>query len=100
MVVDALDECSEANGTRVKLLAALRSLGMTVNLLVTSCITTSLEQDLRGAQRLTIRADAEDVRKFIEHQIPFEPRLSRHVKRSKTLQAEIVKSVNTKIDGV
>jgi len=76
IIVDALDECPEVNGTRVKLLKALRSLGRSVNLMVTSRDLSSIEQQFRGAQRLRIRADNGDIAKYIENQLDLHPHLS------------------------
>jgi hypothetical protein len=75
IVVDALDECSESNGSRVKLLRALRSLTGPVNLMVTSRDLPSIEQHFREALRLHIRATDEDVTKFIQSQLADYPNL-------------------------
>jgi hypothetical protein len=66
IVVDALDECSESNGSQMKLLKALRSLTEPVNLMVTSRDLPSIEQHFREAHRLYIRATDEDVTKYVQ----------------------------------
>jgi hypothetical protein len=75
IVVDALDECSESNGSRAKLLRALRSLTGPVNLMVTSRDLPSIEQYFRQAQHLRICPTDEDVTKFIQSQLADYPNL-------------------------
>jgi len=100
ILVDALDECSEVDGTRIKLLSALRSLANTVNLLVTSRDLASIAQDFHGTKRLDIRASDHDVRRYIEGRIPRESRLARHVDGHQTLQEELVKKVIENVRGM
>jgi hypothetical protein len=69
IVVDALDECTESNGSRIKLLKALRSLAGPVNLMVTSRDLPSIEQHLPEAQHLHIRATDDDVAKYVQSQL-------------------------------
>jgi hypothetical protein len=69
IVIDALDECSETNGSRMKLLKALRSLAAPVNLMVTSRDLPSIEQHFHKAHRLFIRATDEDVTKYVQSQL-------------------------------
>jgi len=79
IVVDALDECPEVDGTRARLLAALQTLQGTFNLLVTSRDLASIAEDFCETKRLDIYASDDDVRKFIQNRIPREPRLARHI---------------------
>jgi hypothetical protein len=100
IIVDALDESSEADGTRGKLLTVLRSLGSTVSLLVTSRTHASIEEAFYGTQRLEIRARDQDVRRYIEGRIPQASRLSIHVRGDQALQEEIVTGIIQKVDGM
>jgi hypothetical protein len=75
IVVDALDECSETNGSRMKLVQALRSLTGPINLMVTSRDLPSIEQHFRDAQRLHIHATGEDVMKYVQSQLDHYPGL-------------------------
>jgi hypothetical protein len=75
IIVDALDECSESNGSRVNLLRGLRSLTGPVNLMVTSRDLASIEQHFLDARRLYIRATDEDVTNFIQSQLDDYPGL-------------------------
>ena len=93
IIVDALDECPEVNGTRVKLLKALRSLAGSVNLMVTSRDLTSIEQQLLDAPRLRIRADDGDMTKYIESQLDYHPHLAK-------IRANITKKILTKARGM
>jgi hypothetical protein len=95
VVVDALDECSADNGTRAELLRRIRSLGKTVNLMVTSRDLLSIAGDFEGAKRLYIQAKDGDVRRYIEGRVARSPR--RHLK---TLQESIVNKIVENIRGM
>jgi ATP/maltotriose-dependent transcriptional regulator MalT len=94
IVVDALDECCEEDGTRAKLLRLLRSLPANVNLMVTSRNLTSIARDFGGTDRLDIRATDDDVRTYIESRLVLAPR------RIKNLQEDIVREIVGNVDGM
>jgi hypothetical protein len=98
VVVDALDECSDT--TRAELLTALRSLANPINLLVTSRDLASIAQEFRGTKHLDIRANDQDVRRYIEGRIPCAPFLKIHVDKDATLQEEILKAITENVDGM
>jgi len=100
IVVDALDECLDVDGTRGKLLTALRSLGRSVSLLVTSRDIASIAQEFEGSKCLEIRASEQDVRRYIEGRIPHESRLVKHVNGDQALQEEIVKKITENVKGM
>jgi len=100
IVADALDECPEDNGTRGDLLTELRSLVAAVNLLFTSRYLTSIERDFQGTKRLDIRANDDDIRRYIEVRIQREHRLARHVRADPTLQESIVNTIVGNAEGM
>jgi hypothetical protein len=75
IIVDALDECAESNGSRIKLLKALRSLPRLVNLMVTSRDLPSIEEQFPDARRLRIRASDNDVANYVQSQLVDYPSL-------------------------
>jgi hypothetical protein len=90
IIVDALDECSEADGTRADLVETLRSLrAENVNLMVTSRDIPSIDlvHDFKDAKRLDIQARDEDVRAYVGSHI------SRHRFASNLKQAIVDKIV-------
>ena len=91
IVVDALDECREEDGTRARLLKALRSLAGNVNLMVTSRDLPSIARDFEGKKRLTIRARDEDVTMYIRGRITLGPRHLRNLEG--TIVNKIVENV-------
>jgi len=92
IVVDALDECPESRGTRADLSKVLRSLPRNVNLMVTSRDLSSIARSFHETKRLDIRADDQDVRKYLESRISSVPR--RHLKALQdTIVNEIIKNV-------
>ena len=76
LVVDALDECANT-GSLVKLLRVLRSLRGPTNLMVTSRQLPFIEQYFRNTMRQEIRADDDDVRKYVENLLFDYPELER-----------------------
>ena len=98
VVVDALDESSEVDGTRANLLNTLRSLG--VSLLVTSRDLDSITRDFHGTKRLDIKASEQDLRTYIESQIALKPRLATHVKNDPTLREKIGTKIIEKVEGM
>ena len=93
VVVDALDECLEDN--RSDLLTALRSLGNTVNLMVTSRDLSSIAKYFPRTKRLDIYATNEDVQRYIEGRIT---RTSRQ--HLKSLQEIIVNKIVENVKGM
>jgi hypothetical protein len=57
IIVDALDECSEIDKNRAKLLTVLQSFASIVNVLVTSRDLSSIVRDFRATKRLDIHAN-------------------------------------------
>jgi len=94
IVIDALDECREDNATRAEFLQVLRSLPGNVNLMVTSRELPSIARDFRGKKRLTIRANDEDVKRYVRGRIALAPR---HLQG---LQETIVNKVVEKVQGM
>ncbi|EGN97635.1 hypothetical protein SERLA73DRAFT_30543, partial [Serpula lacrymans var. lacrymans S7.3] len=64
IVVDALDEVANYNGSQFELLSKLRSLGS--NLLVTSRYIKSIANTIDNDHRMYIHAQQDDMRKYIE----------------------------------
>ena len=78
VIVDALDECREDNGSQGKLVKLLRTLDGKVNLLVTSRNLPSITQDFEATKHVYIRAKDDDIRKYVEGRVALGPR---HLKR-------------------
>jgi Cdc6-like AAA superfamily ATPase len=97
IVVDALDECQRE--TRHQLLSKLFALQKEadVRLLATSRFVLDVEDALRPAIRLEVKASNEDVRQFVVGQIF---RLLPDVQRSKALQNLVQERVVEAADGM
>jgi hypothetical protein len=100
IVVDALDECNETNGTRSRLIAELLSLPPTAYLLVTSRHVLSIEDTLNQSSRLEIRASDTDVRIYLENRIQEKSRLKRHVQADPSLRNPIIDTIVEKVQGM
>jgi hypothetical protein len=75
IIIDALDECLEIDGTRDAFLAEVRQLLPTACLLVTSRHIATIENDFQDAARIEIRARDGDMRAYIDARIQKEKRL-------------------------
>jgi hypothetical protein len=74
-VVDALDECSESDGTRQEFLAEARKLPLSASLLVTSRPLATIERDFGNEGLLEISASKADVRSYVDSRLLKERRL-------------------------
>jgi Cdc6-like AAA superfamily ATPase len=97
IVVDALDECQRE--TRRQLLSKLLALQKEadVRLIATSRFVPDVEDALRPAIRLEVKASNEDVKQFVVGQIS---RLPRCVQRNKALQDLVQERVVEAVDGM
>jgi hypothetical protein len=93
IVVDALDECSDKYGSRSTVLRELRRLFPKLSLMVTSRPLDDLRSQFSNGPHLNIEASDSDMKKYIQHRIREEGRLSRHVARDPGLEATIIREV-------
>jgi hypothetical protein len=100
IIIDALDECSENNGTRKGFLTEIQKLEHTVHLLVTSRDIPSIEHEFQNASRLRIQPTNTDIRKYLECRIASEPQLERHCKKDLNLRALIIDSLVSEAKGM
>ncbi|PVH90781.1 hypothetical protein DM02DRAFT_411112 [Periconia macrospinosa] len=99
IVVDALDECQDSDGTRRQFLAKLRELqaGQDVRLMATSRFISEIDAEFKTAVRLEIRASDEDVRRFVVGQMC---RLPRCVQQDPALQNMVEEKIAESVDGI
>jgi len=99
IVVDALDECQDSDGTRRQFLAQLQVLqvGSDLRLMITSRFIPDLVNRLREALTLEVRANNEDVRRFIAGQFY---RLPNCIQRDTALQDIVQDKVTEAVDGM
>ncbi|KAI9770214.1 MAG: hypothetical protein M1839_003242 [Geoglossum umbratile] len=100
IIIDALDECLESNGTRDSFLAEIKKLQPSVRLLVTSRYIPTIEYEFEKAARVEIRASDEDVRRYLEGRIERERRSVRHVRADLALQKTIIDTIVEKAKGM
>lgn len=100
IVVDALDECAESEEAALNFVSNILNLGKSVRLLCTSRFSTTLDTFFKQATRMEISARAEDVRMFIETQIPRQSRLSKHVRADPKLKDDIIEAIVDQSQGM
>jgi DNA-binding transcriptional regulator YdaS (Cro superfamily) len=98
IIVDAIDEYTEAH--RRILLEYLAVMGPTVNLMITSRPHISPESCLRNLSLVEIRANEDDVRRYVDAQISLSSRLSKHVQNRPDLREEIHSKITRSVDGM
>ncbi|KAL4933770.1 uncharacterized protein BDV17DRAFT_67832 [Aspergillus undulatus] len=96
IVIDALDEC-EDNTTRKRLLAELLELQQISNIRLMLTFRPHIELNLRNAAQLPVRADEQDVQRYLTGQLGC---LSRVVERDQTLQHDILGRIPKAADGI
>jgi hypothetical protein len=98
VVMDALDECTDQDGTRSQLIEKLRELQMRTNvrLLSTSRFIPEITEKFRlDPMLLEVRASEEDVKRFVAGQIPRLPRcIRRDDELTRAVQSKIVKAID------
>lgn len=99
IIVDALDECTDSDGTRSKLLTILRDLQTKTDmrLMVTSRFVARIEQSFQGSLMLEIRASEADVKRYVAGQLH---RFPMCVQRDPELQAETQDGIVLAVDGM
>ena len=108
LMVDALDECAEVDGERntkrhlfVNELKQLQSsTDRSLHLLITSRPLPDIEQDLRDALKLEIRASNDDITAYVKWKISHSRKLTRYTDEDSTLEQEITDSLLEKCHDV
>ena len=102
ILVDAMDECSESNGTRNTVLTTLENLlsSPSTRIILTSRHITDIETYFPDVVYLEIRASDVDIRKYLETRIPKESRLARRMSKDVTLQEPDVSTTINKAEGM
>jgi hypothetical protein len=99
IVIDALDECSDQDSTRSRLIEILRDLQAKTNirLLFTSRFIPEIKKIFRSDPTLEVRASKEDVKRYVAGQIP---RLPNCIRRDDELTRAIESKISEAIDGM
>ncbi|KAF2732165.1 hypothetical protein EJ04DRAFT_343492 [Polyplosphaeria fusca] len=99
IVVDALDECRNDDGTRRQFLAHMQTLQnkADVRLLATSRFLPDIVDKFKTAMRLEIRASDEDVRRFVAGQVH---RLPNCIQRKQELQILVQDKIVESVGGM
>jgi hypothetical protein len=101
IIVDALDECSEDNDSRYKLLAELQNLPM-ARIFITSRPHITEVRDFRFdvMSELEIRASDDDIRKYTLERISTQSRIRRFVEKDDNLNDEIANTIARTSNGM
>ena len=99
LVIDALDECRDNDGTRSQLLARLKDLqiGQDVRIMATARFIPEIEAEFQAEMNLEIRASDDDVRRYVAGQTH---RLHRCIQRDPALQAMMEDKLVEAVDGM
>jgi hypothetical protein len=99
IVVDALDECADRDGTQSRLIDELQNLQAKVDLrlLFTSRFIPDIVLKFRSNPVLEVRAREDDVGRFIAGQIP---RLPKCIQRDEELRNTIQTRISQAVDGM
>ncbi|KAL8918574.1 MAG: hypothetical protein Q9172_005364 [Xanthocarpia lactea] len=98
LVIDALDECLEQ--ARSRLILHLKAFSPRIRLLVTTRFIDGILGEFRNDTRLEIRANPEDLRRYIRLRIEGSSRLARQLQGMTALAHEICDGIIAKADGM
>lgn len=99
IIIDALDECTDSDGTRSDLLTILQNLQtkIDISLMATSRFDARIEHSFQGSPMLEVRACDSDVKRFVAGHLR---RLPKCVQRGPELRAEIQDRIVQAVDGM
>ena len=103
IVIDALDESEEVDGTRTDLMSCLAELQAAsggLHILITSRPKQVVFDYFPGAGLLEISALDSDVQTYINERIKTERRLQRYLKQLPDLKAKILQTISSKCQGM
>jgi hypothetical protein len=98
IVIDALDECPEADQARQSLLEEIGKLDR-VSVLVTSR-NVPIQSELRSATRLDVRANDLDIIKYLEERMSMSDRIKKFAEKDSTLLDTIKHAILEKAKGM
>ena len=100
IVVDALDECTEEDNAREKLISVIQQLGPNVRILCTSRPLMSFEGSFGKFTRLEVQANDHDVQLFLRQRIEQEARLRTHTQSKPSLVDLITNTIVAEVKGM
>ena len=100
IIIDGLDECSEANSTRSSFLAGINDIRPLICTFFTSRYLPSIERELPGATRLQVEAKDEDIRRYLTQRLQKWEFLKRHLDKDPGLRESIIGSIISKARGM
>ncbi|MCJ1331727.1 hypothetical protein MMC10_008419 [Thelotrema lepadinum] len=103
IVIDALDESEEADGTRDKLMSHLVELqahNAGLRILITSRPKQVASAHFPNAALLELSANQLDIHTYISERLKTETTLQRHFEATPELEPKILKTVNSKCQGM
>jgi hypothetical protein len=100
IVLDALDEGPEDEGTQNNLVSNLRNLGGAVRLLVTSRDLPPIARLMAGVPQLPIQARDDDIERYIESQLSTTPRLWRLLEDNSELRKLLFPTLRSSCSGM
>ena len=100
IVIDALDECHDVDGTRSMLLKDLRQLLPGIQFLCTSRYLSDIDHQLEDYSRLELRANEADIRLYLRDRIEDGPRLRKHIQGDSTLLPILLDKIVQISDGM
>ncbi|KAI9852608.1 MAG: hypothetical protein M1824_001849 [Vezdaea acicularis] len=100
IVIDALDECCEENGSRDGLLESLGALVDNARFMFTSRPNVRINKGFPYMQELEIIASNEDVRTYLDARILQTPRLVRIIRSHLDLKDMIADTISNNVEGM
>ncbi|OCL01946.1 hypothetical protein AOQ84DRAFT_199979 [Glonium stellatum] len=99
LVVDALDECTDRDRARTKLIDRLRELQakISVRVMFTSRFIPEIREKFQSDPMLEVRASEHDVRRYVAGQLP---RLPKCIQRSSELIQSVQDKIAEAVDGM
>ncbi|KAI0858323.1 nacht and ankyrin domain-containing protein [Xylaria cubensis] len=100
VVIDALDECSERDDTRTRLLAEMQKLPQHARILITSRYSSKFQEAFENVPQIEIKAIDDDVEIYVKACIEEGKWTARNARSNAKLIQEVTKTVKRNSDGM
>jgi len=99
IIIDALDECSDfddnSDARNHKFLSAIESIRKFGNFLITSRPYENIKEILKGVPQVQIRADVEDVKKYLDSEMNENPYFGKFLEQEPSLRNDILSKASS-----
>jgi hypothetical protein len=100
LVIDALDECTESDGTRSDVMGTVRALKSSAHVLIMSRLLSMVEAEIGDAILADVQAPKDEVYRYLESRITTERRLLGLLRNDPVLKDMVLRTITENTQGM